>query len=112
MNPVQRREKLLHDHPGYVTAADVGRMLGIHPTGVRHHKHHISHKEVDGVTLYNKLSASHYASKFTKANKISRMAVHGGDVERLEKICETFYRTQLDVAPKEVLALAKRLAKL
>lgn len=110
--PVARRLKLLQEYPDYCSAIDVARMLGITPSGTKRHKQYIKHIEVEGMTLYHRASATHYASTFTKANTISRMCVTGIEVERLQKICEVYYRTQYDAATPELLALAKRLAKL
>lgn len=109
---VARRLRLLQKYPDYCTAIDVARMLGITPTGTKRHKHQIKHIEEDGITLYHRASATHYASKFTKSNTVSRLAVTGIDVERLQKICEGYYKTHLDHGAPELVALAKRLAKL
>lgn len=88
-------------------------MLGCDRRNVRHYLDRIKHIEVDGMTLYDRRSAMQCASVYSKVPaRIGRLGVVGINVERLQRICEVYYRTQYDVAPPELLKLAKRLAGL
>jgi hypothetical protein len=111
--PMQHRLRLLREYPEYCTAIDVGRMLDITPRGVRHHKDRIKHIEIEGITLYHRVAAKAFAHTFIKTDSAaSRFMVVGIEVERLQKICETYYRSHYDDGPPELLALAKRVAGL
>ena len=108
-----RRLRLLREYPEYCTASDVARALKITRGGVRHHASKIKHIEVDGMTLYHRAALGSYVATFVKNNDaVSRRIVRGIDVERLQRICECYYRTQYDTADPELLRLAKRLADL
>lgn len=110
---VARKERLTKDYPDYCTVSEVARVLGMTRGGVKAHKRRIKHIEVDGMTLYHRGALAQYASTFAKANgNTSRLAVVGLDVERLQKICVVYYRRHYDDSPPDLLALAKRLAKL
>jgi len=112
-DPAARRLDLLARYPGYCTVADVARMHGCGRANIRHFKDRIRHIEVEGMTLYERASAMHHASIYSKnPGLIGRVGVVGIDVHRLQRICEHYYRCQLDAAPPELLKLAKRLARL
>lgn len=113
MSPGAKRLALLAQYPEYCTVTDVARMLACNKRNVRHYLARIKHIEVDGMLLFDRRAAMQVASVYTKnPNAISRMGVTGVDVERLQKICEHYYRCQYDAAPRPLLKLAKRLAGL
>lgn len=102
---------LLKQHPDCCTVVDVARMLGCSRRNVRHYHDKIKHQTIDGMTLYNRQSAMQVAAVYSRnPNAVNRLGVVGRNVERLQRICEVYYRTQYDVAPPDMLKLAKRLA--
>lgn len=106
------RVKLLEENPDYCTLVDVARMLGLSRSAVqRYHNEHLETKTEQGIRLYKRDSVRRYAAK-RKRMTPSVIAVKGIDVERLRKVCEVYYRTQYDIAPRHLLKLAKRIAQL
>lgn len=110
------RAKLREDYPDRITQADVARALMVSSRGVRRHVDRLG--EVQWVQIggrsfrtYDRATVMRYARTRAKI-RISKCAFQGIEVERLEKICETYVRQNLDIAPPELLALAKRIAKL
>lgn len=88
-------------------------MLGTTRRNVRHYLDRIKHIEVDGMLLFERQSAMQCAAVYSKNHaRVGRMGVVGVNVQRLQRICEVYYRTQYDVAPPELLRLAKKLAGL
>jgi hypothetical protein len=65
----------------------------------------------EGLRLYKISDVQTYARNHTR-REATKLIIKGIDVERVRKICETFYRTQLDTAEHHLLALAKRIARL
>jgi hypothetical protein len=89
----------------------VAKALGCTKANVRHRAKGIKHVVIDGMTLYDRASVTRCASLYSKDfSRVNRMGVVGINVERLQRICEVYYRTQYDAAPPELLKLAKRLA--
>lgn len=107
-----KRLRLLREYPEYCTSTDVARVLDISSAAIRHHVKHLKTITVEGWLLFHRQSVSLYAATFNKSNTGSRLSVRGIEVERLQKICEVYYRTQYDSADKHLLELAKRIAKL
>lgn len=107
-----KRHRLLREYPDYCTASDVARVLDISPSAVRHHEKRLKTIIVEDWLLFDRQSVALYAATFNKSRTGSRFTVKGIDVERLQRICEVYYRTQYDSADKHLLELAKRIAKL
>src|SRR5262245_11990007 len=96
-NIVQLRERLLEDYPDYCTIADVARTLKVDKTTVRrYHEQHIESIQVENITLYKKEAVARYAKRrYGAPGRASRLSITGIDVQRMQQICETYYRTQL-----------------
>lgn len=77
----------------------------------RYHDSRVVSIEAYGVKLYELTSVKAYA-RTRKPAPGSRMTFSGVSCERIQKICEAYYRTQFDVAPPHLLALAKKVARL
>lgn len=108
-----QRRALLARYPDYCTVADVARMHGCDKRNVRHFDARIKHIVVNGMRLYDRQSAMLHASVYSKdPGLVGRLGVVGTDVQRLQRICEHYYRCQYDCAPPELLKLAKRIARL
>lgn len=109
-------DRLRLEYPNRVSMADAARILQIRPSGIRHHLSRLGDVEwvsIGGRTFrtFDRQKVIQY-SKQRQRIRISRCAFQGIEVERLERICETYYRQNLDIASPELLALAKRIAKL
>src|SRR5262245_22728449 len=110
---IDKRHRLMSQYPDYCTVTDAATKLGVTKRAVRHHIDSIKTIVVEGWVLYNRKSLGEYAALMKdNSTHISRFRLTGIDVERIQRICETYYRTQLDKAPPELLNLAKRVAKL
>lgn len=116
MSYLGRRDRALEDYPDYCSVVDASRMLGMTKQSVTRHRPHLGTIIVDGVHLYHTETVKKYAKKRRRAVggalQASRMSFFGIDVERLQTICEVYYRTHLDTAPEYLLALAKKVARL
>lgn len=109
----KKRDRLLAAHPGYCTVTTVAKMIGTSRWGVRRHTPKIKHILVEEMILYDIQSALEFSRQHkAEAKFISVVAFKGVDAERIKKICEKYYRTQYDTAPKHLLALAKKTAGL
>lgn len=107
----QKRDRLLAENPGYCTASTAAKLIGTSRWGVKHHAPKIEHIMVEGIILYHTNSVILYADTVKKATQFpASISVRGANVERLMKICERYYRTEYDAAPKHLLALAKKIA--
>lgn len=78
----------------------------------RFHDKNLRTKRVDGIVLYYTDEVKKYSKKRLRNGQVSRLVFTGIEVERLEKICEVYYQTQYDIGQKQLLTLAKRVAKL
>ena len=67
--------------------------------------------EVEGIRLYLRSSVIEHTKTLRRMHP-SRLVFSGIDVERIRKICETYYKTQYDIAPPYLLALAKKVGRL
>ena len=65
----------------------------------------------EGLRLYKISDVQSFARNHIRREP-SKLCFKGIEVERLRKICEQYYRMQLDIAEPHLLALAKRTAKL
>lgn len=113
LSPANRRLALLKLYPDYCTVADVARMHGCDKRNVRHFVGRIKNIVVDGMMLFERRSAVQHASVYAKdPGLVGRLGVVGNDVQRLQRICEHYYRCQFDAGPPELVKLAKRIARL
>jgi hypothetical protein len=87
------------------------KIMGVAKTTIYNHYGRYIDKVVDGYQLYRRdvLEAKQASRKRLHG---SRLTITGVNVERVRRICEAYYRTQFDVAPPELKALAKRIAML
>ena len=109
---VNRLKLALAENPDYVSVTEAALILRISkttlyqcyrdlPTIVRH-----------GVHLYSRAVVEERAKTRTRKQYGSRLIITGIKVERLQRICEYYYRTQYDSGPPELLALARKIAQL
>lgn len=111
--PTAKRARLLKEYPEYYTVSDAARELRIDKrTVMKIHQKNLKTITVEGWVLYNKISVALYSNSYKRADTVSRISFGSVECERMRRICETYYRTQLDRAPPELLALAKKVAKL
>ena len=102
-------QRLALTHPDYITVGAAAKILDVARSTV--YESDIPRETVDGVRLFKRSDVEAKRRTMTR-NQPTRLTVKGIDVERLRQICETFYRTQKDVAELHLLALAKRIARL
>lgn len=109
------RLELLTRHPDHVTLKEAASLLGITRRAVElYHRDSLGTPLVDmGITLYPRDAVIRYAQNRRRRNsRHTAMTFRGIEVERLQRICENYYRRNLDVGDPELVRLAKRVAKL
>lgn len=109
---ITRLALALEENPGYVSVKDAASVLRISTQAFqRYHENRVECVISHGVKLYELASVKAYAQS-RKPAPGSRMTFTGVSCERIQRICETYYRTQFDAAPSHLLALAKKVARL
>lgn len=104
--------RLLMMYPDRLSTAQVIQLLGISRRGFRvYHEHRIPYLQIEGIKLFDGAVARAYAKARVRKSK-SSITIKGIEVERLQRICEQYYRQNLDFGPPELLAIAKRIARL
>jgi hypothetical protein len=116
------RERLAELYPDWITVSEVARILGVTIRSVvRTHQPRLRHvliTELDGRPLttptyiYLASEVKTYNRTRKRALQGTTMTLRGIKIERLQKICERYYRQNLDIGAPELLALAKEIAKL
>jgi predicted transcriptional regulator len=105
--------RLKDTYPDRYTLVDIANALGISKGAVvKYHQHRIPYLQVEGVKLFDAKVVKAYALSRRRTNAKSRVIFSGVEVERIQRICEKYYRQNLDIAPQELLQLARRVAKI
>lgn len=106
-----RLARVLGDHPDHVSVGGAAEILKLAKSSVTRYHAELLDKTVEGIGLYRRSTLEAYARRRGKRLG-SSLLFTGIDIERIQRICEFYYRTQLDSAPPELKALAKKVAKL
>lgn len=107
----QRVKSVQVRFPELCTIAEAANILGVHRSSIKLYYQAEVVRTEEGIALYSRESLAKLRERKSRRNR-SRIVLTGIDVERMQKICEVFYRTQLDFAERHLLALAKKVAKL